>query len=109
MPEFTVRYWFDDKSNGEQHTYISQGLTAESLDEATRLVQDQMAQALFTFDSDGHGRVVVNKNAVRFCSLVPAQTPEEAAMRVQADAAANAQTDFQTRAAASVDRDTRRF
>lgn len=110
MADFTVRYWFDDEAEGEKNAYVSMGLTAESLDEATRIVQDQMAQALFTFDSDGHGRVIVNRALVRFCSILPAQSPEASAMQIQAGTSAEAQqSDFLARAAAVVDDDTRRF
>jgi hypothetical protein len=112
MPDFTVRYWFDDGGgDGRAPSYVSAGLRAESLDEATRTVQDQMGLPVFALDSDGYGRVVIVSANVRFCSILPAQTAAEAAVQAQASAAAQAASDFAARAEAAgvVDNDVRRF
>ena len=109
--EFTVRYWFGDQTEGQTASYVSAGLQAESLDDATLIVQEQMSQPFIAMDSDGYGRVVINQAAVRFCSVVPAQTAEEAAAHAHAAASAQAQADFAARAeaAGAVDREVRRF
>jgi hypothetical protein len=111
MEEFTVRYWFGGDGDGQPVSYVSEGLMAPSMDDATHLVQERMNLPLFAIDSDGHGRVVINSANVRFCSILPAQTAQEAAAQAQAAAAAQAQTDFAARAEAAgvVDRETRRF
>ena len=112
MLEFTVRYWFDDDiKGGRGASYVSAALTADSLDEATRIIQEvQMRQPHFALDSDGYGRVVINSARVRFCSIWPARTAEEAAARAQDAAAAQAASNFAARAEAAgvVDNDPRR-
>ena len=109
MEEFTVRYWFGEDGSGQLTAYISEGVRAETLDEATGRVQDRMGQSFFAIDSDGHGRVVVNSARVRFVSILRAQTAEESAAQTQAAAMAQAYGETASRAAEEVDRDTRRF
>ncbi len=108
MEEFTVRYWFDDDSQGETPSYISEGLRAQSVDDATRMIQERMSLPLFALDSDGYGRVVINSANVRFCSILPSRTAEHSAAQTQAAAAAQ---DFAARAEAAgvVDMEVRRF
>ena len=110
MPEFTIRYWFDDDTSGDRPSYISAGLSAESFDNATLIVQEQMSQPHFALDSDGYGRVVINSARVRFCSLLPARTAEETAARADAAVASKAAANFAARAEAAgvVDNDPRR-
>jgi hypothetical protein len=110
MPEYTARYWFDDDASGDRPAYVSAGLTADSLDHATLIVQEQMSQPHFALDSDGYGRVVINSARVRFCSLLPAQASDESAAQTDIAAAAQA-ADFAARVQASgaVDSDLRRF
>ena len=70
-----------------------------------------MSQPHFALDSDGYGRVIINSARVRFCSLLPAQTAEEAAAQMDITTAQAAAADFAARAqaAGAVDNDLRRF
>jgi uncharacterized protein YhdP len=60
MAEFTVRYLFGEDSSGQTVAYVSEGLTADSVDAATLLVQGRLDQPFFAADSDGYGRVLIN-------------------------------------------------
>ena len=114
MAEFTVRYFFGDaasEADGQTVSYVSAGIVADDEDAAARKVRDQMKQDVFEIDSDGYGRVIINRVALRFCSILPAQTAEQSAAQVDAASAAEAQDDFAARAhaAGAVDREVRRF
>ena len=109
MAEFTVRYWFGDDGSGQAVSYVSEGLTAESVDHATLLVQSRLDQPFFAVDSDGYGRVIINRDNVRFCSILPARDAAESAAAAQAGATADAHSDLMARAAAAVDANVRRF
>lgn len=106
MAEFTIRYWFGDAASGEaagraNSAYVSAGLTAETSDEAARVVGEQMRLPVFAIDSDGHGRVVINSARVRFCSILPSRTPEEAEAHADAQVVARTVADFASRAEAA--------
>ena len=114
MAEFTVRYWFGDGASGEpgraSSAYVSAGLTAESSEEAARIAGEQLSLPVFAIDSDGYGRVVINSALVRFCSILPARTPEEATAHADAQIVARTVADFASRAEAAgvVDTDASR-
>ena len=108
MAEFTVRYWFGDGASGDagagraaSSAYVSAGLMAESSEEAARIVGEQMSLPVFAIDSDGYGRVVINSARVRFCSILPARTPEEATAHADAQIVARTVADFASRAEAA--------
>lgn len=91
MPEFTIRYFFGDdaEAGGAGGSYVSEGLDAPTMDDAARVVQERMNLPIFGIDSDGYGRVIVNRDRVRFCSILPAQTPLQSATLAQRVAAAH--------------------
>lgn len=106
MAEFTVRYWFGDTASGEaaaraSSAYVSAGLTADSSDEAARIVGEQMRLPIFAIDSDGYGRVLINTARVRFCSILPSRTAEEAEAHADAQVVARAVAGFASRAEAA--------
>ena len=87
MAEFTVRYWFgDDSSETGRIPYVSEGITALSEEDAERIVMERMNLPLFAIRSDGYGRAILNPANIRFCSILPSQTPEEAAEQERAAA-----------------------
>ena len=104
MAEFTVRYWFGDAAAGQTSggaAYVSAGMTAESSDDAACIIGEQMRLPTFAIDSNGYGRVVINSARVRFCSILPSRTAEEAAAHADAQVTARAVADFTSRANAA--------
>jgi hypothetical protein len=92
-----------------KQSYVSEGLTAESVDAATLLVQGRLDQPFFAVDSDGYGRVLINRSNIRFCSILPAVSAEAAAVRSQVGERSDIHADVMSRAAAVVDADIRRY
>jgi hypothetical protein len=109
MAEFTVRYWFGEDNSGQTVAYVSEGLTADSVDAATLQVQGRLDQPFFAMDSDGYGRVLINRSNIRFCSILPAASAEAAAVQSQVGDRSDTHADIMSRAAAVVDADVRRY
>lgn len=66
MASFTAYYWFD---RGDKGRSVCETISASSLDEATRRVEERLRQPYFSFNSSQDGHVVVQTGHVQYVEV----------------------------------------
>ncbi len=66
MPTYTIYYWVQQGDKGRS---IAEPLEADSLEAATKYVQDKVKLPSFYFDSVDHGRVVIVSSHVQYAEI----------------------------------------
>jgi hypothetical protein len=70
---FVVYYWVQQ---GDRRRSICEKMTAESLDEATTMVQRRMEFPSFAFDSDRQARTILRTAHIQYIEIESAENAE---------------------------------
>lgn len=66
--KYSAYYWFDTRGDQKGRS-VCETFNAVSMDDATRRVEERLRQALFSFNSDSHGRIIVVTSHVQYVEI----------------------------------------